>query len=173
MTVDQAARSRHDAWVGTAILGMVGVVIGALVAGGAQLMVLRREDRYARRAAIRLLCLDFHKVLAVTRDVPESGAWGPERDPLPQGAFDSHAATLARMLPPVTWKKVEGSVLGVQRMEGIRVEMLAEHRDANPDEISDFRRIRDFIARSLDTLDAESWAIERGPTGDAAGGPGH
>lgn len=110
---------------------------------------------------MRLLCTDLYKVLAVTAEVRTTGTWGAERGPLPTRAFDAYDAVLARELTPPLWKRVEGAVLGVLRMEEIRASMLAEGRRATASESADILRICAFIEESLGSLDAEAWAIDR------------
>jgi len=148
--------------VDTALIGLLGVIVGAVGAGGTTYLLAKRNERFELRAALRLLCTDLHKVVAVTSDMCATGAWGPELGPLPTRAFDAFDATLARALPPVLWKRVEGSVLGVLRLEGIRASMLAADRAATDEERADALRICAFIKGTLEHLDGEAWAIDRG-----------
>jgi len=147
--------------VDSALAGLLGVIVGAAVTGGTSYLMARRNERFELRAAVRLLCTDLHKVSAVTADVRTTGAWGPELGPLPTKAFDAFDATLARALPPVLWKRVEGSVLGVLRLDGIRASMLAADRAATAEERADAVRICAFIEGTLAHLDGEAWAINR------------
>ncbi|MGY0386364.1 hypothetical protein ACWZJV_05275 [Nocardioides sp. WG-D5] len=146
-----------------AIVGLVGVVVGAIVTGGVNYAIARREERFAQRAAVRLLCTDLHKVVAVTESVANDGNWGPEKGPLPTSAYEAHAGTLARMLPSREWKEVEGSVLGVLYLDGIRQELIEGDRSATASELQSVHRIRGFIEVTLRTLDREAWAIKPRP----------
>ncbi|WP_150460942.1 hypothetical protein [Nesterenkonia ebinurensis] len=141
-------------------MGLVGVVIGGLIILLAEWMKEIRSDRYSRKAGLRLLCMDLHKVIAVTEHVANDGTWGPERDPLPTEGYENHSATLAKVLPAKRWKLVEGAVLGVKRIEGIRLEILQGSRTASAGEIADIRRIRSFIKKALKEIDAELTFIE-------------
>jgi hypothetical protein len=144
-----------------AVTGLIGVIVGAVVTGGISFYLAWRNERSQLRAALRLLCTDLYKVSAVTHDLRTAGVWGAERGPLPTRAFDAYDATLARALRPATWKRVEGSVLGVLRLEGIRVSMLEADRAATADEQADAIRICAFIDAALVELDGEAWAIDR------------
>ncbi len=117
---------------------------------------------------MRLICTDLYKVSAVTLEVRTTGEWGPERGPLPTRAFDVYDAALARALPPKLWKRVEGSVLGVLRLDAIRASLLEEDRDATAKEKADAVRICGFIEMTLAQLDGEAWAIDRSDRAEQA-----
>ena len=145
--------------MGTAIIGLVGVVVGAVVTGALDWLMTRREDRTQLRVALRLVCTDLHKAIAVTAPVARSGAWGPERDSLVPHAYEKHAGALARSLAPASWKKLEGAVLGMQRLDSIRRAMFEDDREASSDEMADIVRIRTFITSTLNDLETELRAL--------------
>ena len=150
-----------------ALVALVGVIVGAAISPAVNWLMARRREHRESRTAVRLLCMDLHKVLAVTEPVRVTGSWGDERGQLPTRAFDSHESILARDLSPELWKATEGSVLGTLRLDGIRQSLLAEGREATEAEMRDAVRICSFIERALKQLDDEAWAIERPVRGES------
>jgi hypothetical protein len=138
--------------IATAVVGLAGVVIGGSITGTTQWLLARRRDRYERRSAVRLLCTDFYKTQAMIASVRDTGEWGPEKGPLPTDAFDRYAGTLAASLNQEAWTQVEGAILGVRRLEGIRQESHADGRALMPQELEDFARIGAWLDATLATL---------------------
>lgn len=163
--VAEGRLSMQESRMLTAIVGLVGVIVGALVSGVSEWLMASREERYGRIAAVRLTCSDLHKVVAVTAPVADSGYWGSEGEPLPTGGYALHSSTLARALPSESWKLLEGAMLGVGHLDLIRRGLLEDGRAATRDEMSHIVRIREHVELTLQDLDKEAWAIQRSAKG--------
>jgi hypothetical protein len=144
----------------TAIIGLLGVVLGAGVAALAAIMLARRDDQLRARTAKRLFCLDLYKTQALIAPIRATGNWGIDRQTIPYEAYGKHSDNLARLLKSMEWKRVEGTVLGIQRLRDISLLCARENRKPNATELEDFERIGRFLGDTLIILDTESHAID-------------
>jgi hypothetical protein len=136
-----------------AIFGLVGVVVGSLTSGVVQWRLQRRQDVALARAALRLLASDFYTAQALIRPVRADGKWGPETTELPIEAFAEHRMTIAANLDLGTWKGVEGSILGLRHLNGIRSQAEAEHRSFDATELAHFERIGEWLDKTITQLE--------------------
>jgi hypothetical protein len=108
----------------SAILPLVGVVIGALAAGGTAYGLKRRDERNELRAASRVLLTDLydaHDVLTLKtspsmRDTVDDIDWSSVEDEgtdlLSTEAWKRHELLLARHLDDFEWGEVSGAFQG-------------------------------------------------------------
>lgn len=132
-----------------AIFGLLGVVAGAVLSGLIQWRMERAKAAIQSRAAFRLLAADFYVAQALIKPVLDTGAWGPERIDLPLEAFAESRAEIAARLDLADWKKVEGAVLGIRRLNDIRQTAQEANRSFEPAELNDFRRIGQWIDETI------------------------
>lgn len=142
-----------------AAIGVLGVLLGAGLTTLGSWVIERRRDKRATAATVRLLSTDLHKTQAIIQPVREPliGAWGPERTELPVSAYEMGKGLLAAHLDPDMWVKVEGAILGVRQLEGIRQETLAERRPLTDFELGTFGRIGRHIDETIELLDHTRW----------------
>ena len=67
----------------TALVGLLGIVVGVLLGGGVQLIVTWRERKNALRRAARLLYGDYWLALSAVRSVAEVGVWWNDKSAPP------------------------------------------------------------------------------------------
>lgn len=91
----------------------------------------------------------------------ETGQWSEEETPFPLDSYYAHAFVLAQHLPPVMWKRIEGSVLGIQHLELIREETQGNGRELDEADIQHINRIAAYLDVTLEVIDDEQWAIDR------------
>lgn len=145
----------------TGVIGIVGVVIGTGLSSWLSHISHRRSERLRQRAAIRLVASDLYKTRALIASVRETGKWSAEKTNLPTQAYLDHALVLAEHLSPTMWKRLEGSILGVQHLELIRAETQDLGRELTPEDLKNIKRIGAFIDETLSKFDDEHWAIDR------------
>lgn len=139
----------------TAVTGLGGVIIGALISAWTSWLLGRRREKQDIHAAIRLICTDLHKIRAIIQPVRDHGDFGEENSELPLRAFGRHAETVAKFLGPQEWKLLEGAILGVERMEDLRMQVVEEGRKLRSTEVADFCRIGDHIDKTIKAIDKE------------------
>lgn len=137
----------------TALFGLLGVIVGALSSGAVHWFSQRRLEKRGVRSAVRLLCSDLYTAQALIEPVRLLGVWGPEKTPFQSNAFDLYGKYLSEELDLSTWDLVEGSVLGIRRLDGIRASAEEEARAFDDAELADFERIGEWIDETL--LDLE------------------
>ena len=145
------------------ILSVVGVLLGVVLGSAMEEFRRRGTDRIKSqrlcRGALRLFITDVYKVQAVTRHEMLYGVLGPEEDPLPVSGYESNAETFASYLNGEHWKLIEGAQLGIKRLSGIRRDLVEEERSMSNAELEDYLRIRGFLDRVLEEVDAEDLSI--------------
>ncbi len=138
-------------WVGV-VSAIVGVLVGAFATVGTTWILTRRAERRTWRAATRLLAMEMYRVQAIIAPIRESGRLGPEKGPLTVDSFDRHALALAQDLSFGLWKQVEGTVLGVRRLDGILAESHQSRKEFSPQDLADFERIGAFLDSTVSEL---------------------
>jgi hypothetical protein len=84
-------------------IGLVGVIIGALLAGAAQYMFLRRRERVESRVATRLVILEIANLAHL---IHLAGRYAFDSTTYSTAAFERHHDVLARDLPDSAWDEV-------------------------------------------------------------------
>jgi hypothetical protein len=100
-----------------AIFGLVGVVIGAVITGGGEYIMRRRDERAQVRAAARLA----HSELGDAEDklgwALESGDYDIVKpDDFPAERWRQHEALFARLLTGDEWSTLERGYVRAQRL---------------------------------------------------------
>lgn len=144
----------------TAAIGAMGVIIGAMGAATINFFLEVYRRKLDHRAARRLVCSELLRIIAISAPVRQSGQWGTERRSLSSDVLREQAIIMARRLPPKKWKMLDNSILGIDRLELIRKQCVDEQRDPSTDEVADFKRIGDYIIRTIDMLDTEASASD-------------
>ena len=145
----------------TAAIGATGVIIGAVGAATINFFLEIYRRRLDHRAAQRLVCSELLRIVAISAPVRQSGQWGTERRSLSSDVLREQAIIMARQLPPKKWKMLDNSILGIDRLELIRKQCVDENRVPTADEVEDFKRIGDYIIRTIDMLDTETSASDK------------
>jgi hypothetical protein len=83
--------------VTTAIFGLAGVIVGALVTGGMTLYLERRREAQSRRAALHVMDVELLRANAYIESVLEDGVWAAGTDTT-VGAWERYEDVLARDL---------------------------------------------------------------------------
>mgnify|MGYP000974945911 FL=1 len=142
----------------TAAIGAMGVIIGAVGAATINFFLEVYRRKLDHRAARRLVCSELLRIIAISAPVRQSGQWETERRSLSSDVLREQAIIMARRLPPKKWKMLDNSILGIDRLELIRQQCIDEQRHPSTDEVADFKRIGDYIIRTIDMLDTEAAA---------------
>ena len=137
-----------------AIFGLIGVVVGAVVTGVVEWMLDRRRAANERRAALRLLLGDLHVAVALIRPVLETTRWGIEETLIPTEGWSEHHGTLAaEVRDRRAWRHIQGSILGIRRLNDARSQCLRDERDFSDAELADFRRIGRYIEETIELVE--------------------
>jgi hypothetical protein len=144
----------------TAAIGATGVIIGAVGAAAINLFLEFYRRKLDHRAAQRLVCSELLRIIAISTPVRQFGQWGTEHRSLSSDVLRQQAIIMARRLPPKKWKMLDNSILGTDRLELIRRQCFDEQRDPSADEVNDFKRIGDYIIRTINMLDTEAAASD-------------
>lgn len=142
------------------LFAIAGIIFGAICTGLVSLTLGRRKEKQDVKAALRLLCTDLHKTRAIIKKARDNGDFSEENQELPVRAFIKHADTAAKFLASMEWKRVEGSVLGIEQLECIRRDVTAEERQLTPKELACFERIDKYIDQTINILDKEISSID-------------
>jgi hypothetical protein len=87
-----------------AIFGLIGVLVGAGVTGGVDVLLARRHDEADRRQAKRMVATEIHtlwvhlSLLVGTKQIPRLRGEELERRFLPVEVWNTHRASLARAI---------------------------------------------------------------------------
>ena len=144
----------------TAAIGAMGVIIGAVGAATINFFLEVYRRKLDHRAARRLVCSELLRIIAISAPVRQSGQWETERRSLSSDVLREQAIIMARRLPSKKWKMLDNSILGIDRLELIRQQCIDEQRHPSTDEVADFKRIGDYIIRTIDMLDTEASASD-------------
>lgn len=144
----------------TAAIGAMGVIIGALGAATINFLLEVYRRKLDHRAARRLVCSELLRIIAISAPVRQSGQWGTEHRSLSSDVLREHAIIMARQLSSKKWKMLDNSILGIDRLELIRKQCFDEQRNPSVDEVDDFKRIGNYIARTINMLDTEASASD-------------
>jgi hypothetical protein len=135
-----------------AIFGLLGVVIGGLVAGGVGYFMARRQERADLRQARRLVADELftialqYSILVEDRMTPNESS--PMRaNPLPSTSWEANRATLARGLDERDWTDLPGFYARLEAYRSSLVASTAEQAIAN--EQIEFLRAELDLAASL------------------------
>lgn len=145
----------------TAAIGAMGVIIGAVGAATINFFLEVYRRKLYHRAARRLVCSELLRIIAISAPVRQSGQWGTECRSLSSDVLREQAVIMARRLPPKKWKMLDNSILGIDRLELIRKQCVEEQRNPSKEEVDDFKRIGDYIIRTIDMLDIEASASDK------------
>lgn len=140
-----------------ALVGGIGVLLGTGLSTLGSWILERRRDTRATGATVRLLSTDLHKTQAIIAPVLETGSWGAEHTELPVTAFEEGKGLLAANLDPDVWVQVEGTILGVRQLEGIRQESLSKPRPLTAFELETFHKVGQHLDATIAILDRSQW----------------
>lgn len=144
----------------TAVIGATGVIIGAAGSAAINLFLEFYRRKLDHRAAQRLVCSELLRIIAISTPVRQFGQWGTEHRSLSSDVLRQQAIIMARRLPPKKWKMLDNSILGIDRLELIRRQCFDGQRDPSADEVNDFKRIGDYVIRTINMLDTEAAASD-------------
>jgi hypothetical protein len=118
-----------------AIFGLIGVLIGALVTGGLDLILERRREKKLVRRAIRLVGDELHKVWVSLSMLVQAGTAPPMQEPepelfLPTSAWAAHREILVDEIPNDAWDEI-AFLLG-NNITGLRLHLLHEIKPGQP-----------------------------------------
>ncbi|MDQ3935294.1 MAG: hypothetical protein M3340_11775 [Actinomycetota bacterium] len=104
-----------DSTLVPAVVGLVGVVIGAVVNGVAQYLVQRRRELYELRSHARLVGADLHRAEGIVRQLAERPMDRPPGvgDELASPAWVEGRGVLARGLQDPQWTAVREAFDGI------------------------------------------------------------
>ena len=114
-----------------AIIGLVGVLVGALISTGANYwLAVRKEnteaakEKYDRDAALktaaRLIANEFFGARAAANIAVDKRRWPEEMVKFPLDGWRSGRAIIARELPYADWSAVETAALAVEHFDSFR-----------------------------------------------------
>jgi hypothetical protein len=96
--------------MGEAIFGLVGVVVGAVVAGGVDYALDRRRERAGLRAALRLVEDEYKDLLSVVAIVLQMRVWPPSDwqawRSTSRDQWETHRDVLAARLSAADWELI-------------------------------------------------------------------
>ena len=103
--------------MGTAIVGLLGVVVGVLLGGGVQLLVARQERKAQSKRAARLLFLDSQLCLQAV-ELLQGGdrRWYPPTTPALDG-WRKHREALAGAMEGRSFQTVDSAFSAVARLD--------------------------------------------------------
>lgn len=103
----------------TAIIGLVGVVVGSLATGGVTYVLDRRREETDTIAALRLLDFDLLVGWATINNALDEGKWytGPDGWDPPLSGWRDHRLAAARAFDGNDWRDVATGFRVVERME--------------------------------------------------------
>jgi hypothetical protein len=102
----QPIRSGDWGEVLAAAIGLVGVVLGAVIAAGIPFLLERRRERQTVRAAVRLVALDLGAAIMGVQESLEQGEWWSfyeGRGGLVYEAWQETKGLLAATMEPTDW----------------------------------------------------------------------
>jgi hypothetical protein len=104
--------------VDSAVAGLIGVAVGAVVTGGVQAVGTWLNRRVASRTAARLLYDSFLNAIILLASRIETSGWGPESDGWEalDAAWVANRVDLARVLSTRTFMDVSAAVTGFNKM---------------------------------------------------------
>jgi hypothetical protein len=104
-----------------AIIGLVGVIVGAVVTAG--LDWLRQSRREAAEAIVarRLVGLELTLALNMLRIAHADGRWWPDAIRLRTDAWEAHKSILAASMPEQEWSMLATAFVGIDYMSQVRV----------------------------------------------------
>ena len=115
--------------VDSAIAGVVGVVVGAVLTGGIQAIGAISSRRLESRVAARLLCMTLMETRRALQVVLKHQWWGPAEDDWTRltAPWVDNREALARVLSPVDFLTVSLTFSNMERLLAIRAdEMVTE-----------------------------------------------
>jgi hypothetical protein len=103
--------------VGTAAIGLLGIVVGVLLGGGVQLLVAERERKAMSKRAARLLFADCQLCLDAVQWLKMGDRrWGPPNKP-PLAGWRHHREALAGAMEGPAFQTVDGAFYRVANLD--------------------------------------------------------
>lgn len=103
----------------TAIVGLIGVIIGGLLNAGVSLLVERRQRATAARVAARLVGVEMARNLWAARKTMETKSMSWMRHDLSDDQWRSHRQELAAVLGTDKWMTLASYYIGVEKAHGL------------------------------------------------------
>lgn len=118
-----------------AVFGLIGVLVGALVAGGVDLFLERRREKRLIRRATRLVADELHTVWVSLSMLVQAGVAPPIKEPepelfLPTSAWAAHREILVDEIPNDSWDEI-AFLLG-NNITALRLHVLREMEPGQP-----------------------------------------
>jgi hypothetical protein len=168
--------------VSPALIGLIGVIAGALLTGGIQAVVGRNDRRLAARASARLLGMHLDEAREGIVVLHDTSRWDPVTDW--QGfatAWRDNSAALARTLGTVDFLVVARAFANITSLARARATQIEEREmvfkgtlRSSPTRIPPFEVLDDFLATNHlahETLLAASFTRRERRRGDDLSAP--
>jgi hypothetical protein len=133
-----------------ALFGVLGVIVGAVLAGSFQYLLLRRRERADLKVAQRLVTLELSDI----RDLLDAaGEAGFESSTYSVEAFAAYRAILARELDDQAWEMVADAYgLLASHKEVVALDSIADPLALTESREQQMRTLDGSIASALDAL---------------------
>lgn len=141
----------------TAIVGLVGVVIGGLLTGALQFTLEVARERRASRAALRLVANELTVCLAAVDGTQARRRWR-EAEAFPKTAWEENKAIIAAGVKAEVWRALEGAEATVRfiraRGEAAKLRGDLTVHDDETEEIDDVRaELRGIVSLTRDAAE--------------------
>lgn len=111
-----------------AVAGLIGVLVGAALAGAIQLALTIRRERQAAKVASRVLIGELRHAASVFEICAREGAWLKPPPYLP--SWTNHCAALAAILDAESWGRLDSVCQSITRYVAMR-----EQTPVTPEEL--------------------------------------
>jgi hypothetical protein len=93
-----------------AVIGLAGVLVGAIITIDAQYLLLRRNEYASALVGVRLIAVELNALIASHDDFNSRGS--PPETPI----WERHQAAVALVLPPDHWRKIADAYAQLARV---------------------------------------------------------
>lgn len=142
------------------IVGLLGVVAGALVTGVLQLGRDLRTDRRQKRAAIRQIYADLRLAISRLKNVEDGKrlrvGTAPHTYDLPDTSWLEHGTVAAGLVKAELWRVLVSAVMGIRSTNRLFAAIRAEERPncrVQDDELTEIRRVHAYLRYTLDQVE--------------------
>jgi hypothetical protein len=116
-----------------AVFGLIGVAVGALVAGGVDLTLERSRERKATRGALRLLRTDLDRAAAMLKTSIAREQWWPAPFVLPTSIWEGQRDLLSTGVKETNdWDAISRACVGLQDLGGFHAALKMDANADNP-----------------------------------------
>jgi hypothetical protein len=141
-----------------AVIALLGVVAGGILAGGFQVLRDLRIDAQNKRAAVRRIYADLRLALArISQVESRSGLpnhWLSDATwVLPTESWLEHSTLAAGLVDTKTWDVLVSAIMAVSYMNRMFSRKMKEHQlDLTPKEVVEVRRAREYVEYTLERV---------------------